>query len=351
MTSNDIYIGQAAFEPGLTVKTHSFMAKTFDEDYDVEMKITHCGICASDIHTTTGGWENTLYPLVVGHEIVSEIIRVGAKVDPVKYALGSRVGVGGMFGSCLNCKQCNRGKEQVCNDVVWSFGSKTPEGYITQGGFADYYRCHFKFAVPIPNGLTSENAAPMMCGGITTYAPLKNHGAGPGKKVAVLGVGGLGHIGIQWAVALGAEVTTLSSSDKKEVEAKELLGAHNYVNNSDSAAVQAAQGTFDIILCTSYGDTTDWNILMSMVATEGKFVLVGLPEKPIAISSFSIVARQITLVGSATGSIAQVEEMLALAIEKGIHSIVQVIPMSKATVALHCVHDGQTRFRIVLKND
>ncbi|CAK4465343.1 unnamed protein product [Aphanomyces euteiches] len=235
--------------------------------------------------------------------------------------------------------------------MIWTYNGMTPEGYITQGGYADYYRCNYKFAVPIPEAMTSESAAAMMCAGVTTYAPLKEHGAGPGMKVAVLGIGGLGHLGIQWAVALGAEVTALSSSNRKEKDSKELLGAHHYVCCSDAAAVEAAKGSFDIILCTSYSDNTDWNLLFSMVATEGKFVLVGLPEKPISFAAFSVVPRHIAFVGSLIGSPAQLEEMLAFAVEKNVNSIVEVMPMSKAAEAMNRVHNGDARFRIVLKND
>ncbi|KAG9410930.1 hypothetical protein AC1031_018959 [Aphanomyces cochlioides] len=351
MASNNVYTGQAAFEPGFDVKPHSYPAKPFDEEYDVEIKVTHCSICGSDLHTVTGGWGAIKYPMVVGHEIIGHVVRVGSKVDPAKYAIGTRVGVGAQCGSCLDCKHCNRNREQLCDKMIWTYNGTTPEGYITQGGYADYYRCNYKFAVPIPEGMTSESAAPMMCAGVTTYAPLKEHGAGPGKKVAVLGIGGLGHLGSQWAVALGAEVTALSSSNRKEKDSKELLGAHHYVNYSDPLAVEAAKGSFDIILCTSYSDSTDWNLLFSMVATEGKFVLVGLPEKPISFAAFSVVPRQIAFVGSLIGSPAQLEEMLAFAVEKNVNSIVEVMPMSKAAEAMNRVHNGDARFRIVLKND
>ncbi|KAG9413233.1 hypothetical protein AC1031_016253 [Aphanomyces cochlioides] len=350
MASNNIYHGQAAFEPGLDVKPHEYEARPFDEEYGVEIKVTHCGICGSDLHTITGGWGPIKYPMVVGHEIIGHVARVGSKVDPTKYAIGARVGVGAQCGSCLDCSQCGRDRENLCDSNLGTYNGKTSEGYITQGGYADYYRCHYKFVVPIPEGLSSESAAPMMCAGVTTYSPLKTHGAGPGKKVGVVGIGGLGHLGIQWAVALGAEVTALSSSDKKEKECKELLGAHRYLNYSDPEAVKAYAKTFDIILCTSYSTTTNWDLLLSLVATEGKFVLVGAPEKPISLAAFSVVPRQITFVGSIIGSPAQIEEMLAFAVEKGVNSIVEVLPMSDAAVGLQKVHNGQARFRIVLKN-
>ncbi|KAH9130283.1 hypothetical protein LEN26_008678 [Aphanomyces euteiches] len=351
MASNDVYHGQAAFEPGLDVKTHEYAARPFDEEYGVEIKITHCGICGSDLHTITGGWRQIKYPIVVGHEIIGHVTRVGSKVDATKYAIGARVGVGAQCGSCLDCSSCKVNRENLCSTRwIGTYNGTTPEGYITQGRYADYYRCHYKFVVPIPEGLSSESAAPMMCAGVTTYSPLKTHGAGPGKKVGVVGIGGLGHLGIQWAVALGAEVTALSSSDKKEKESKELLGAHHYLNYSDAEAVKAATKSFDIILCTSYSTTTNWDMLLSLVATEGKFILVGLPEKPISLAAFSVVPRQITFVGSIIGSPAQIEEMLAFAVEKGVNSIVEVMPMSEAAAALQRVHNGQARFRIVLKN-
>ncbi|OQR89975.1 hypothetical protein ACHHYP_05902, partial [Achlya hypogyna] len=181
------------------VKPHSYSAKPFDEEYDIEIKVTHCGICGSDLHTITGGWGAIKYPLVVGHEIIGHVVRVGSKVDATKFGIGTRVGVGAQCASCLDCRLCDAGKEQMCPSMLWTYGSTDPSGYVTQGGYADYYRCHAKFVVPIPEGLSSESAAPMMCAGVTTYSPLKAHGAGPGKKVGIIGIGGLGHLAIQWA--------------------------------------------------------------------------------------------------------------------------------------------------------
>ncbi|OQR82237.1 hypothetical protein ACHHYP_16343 [Achlya hypogyna] len=350
MASNNIYHGQAAFEPSLDVKPHTFEARVFDEEYDIEIKVTHCGICGSDLHTITGGWGEIKYPMVVGHEIVGHVVRIGSKVDATKYAIGTRVGVGAQCSSCLDCKQCDTNRENLCKGFVTTYNGTTKEGYITQGGYADYYRCHNKFVIPIPEGLSSEIAAPMMCAGVTTYSPLKTHGAGPGKKVGVLGVGGLGHLGIQWAVALGAEVTAVSHNNSKEQLCKKVLGAHHFLNYNDAEAAAAAAQSFDILLCTSYGDDTNWGALFDLVATEGKFVLMAVPEKPIAFHAFTIVPRQITIVGSVIGSPAQIEEMLAFAVEKNVRSIVQVLPMAEAATALHKVHNGEARFRIVLEN-
>ncbi|OQR83435.1 hypothetical protein THRCLA_10940 [Thraustotheca clavata] len=350
MASNNVYHGQAAFEPGLNVKPHTYDAKTFDEEYDVEIKVTHCGICGSDLHTITGGWGPIKYPMVVGHEIIGHIVRIGSKVDATKYAIGTRVGVGAQCGSCLHCKQCDQHLEQLCDTPIYTYNSPSTGGYITQGGYADYYRCHVKFAVPIPEALESDIAAPMMCAGITTYSPLKTHGAGPGKKVGVIGIGGLGHLGIQWAVALGAEVTAISSSNRKEKLCKEQLGAHHFLDTSNADAIKAAYKHFDIVLCTANGSDMNWGKLFSLVAPNGKFVLVAAPEKPVSFHAFSVISSQMSFVGSTIGSPSQIEEMLAFAVEKKVRSIVEVMPMEEAASALQKMDKGEARFRIVLKN-
>ncbi|OQR91859.1 alcohol dehydrogenase GroESlike domain containing protein [Thraustotheca clavata] len=349
MSTIQEYHGHAAFAPGIVVEPHTFTPRPFDDDYDVEIKITHCGICASDIHAITGGRGQCTYPLVPGHEIVGHIVRIGNQVDPVKFAIGTRVGVGAQCSSCLSCHQCHRHREQLCNQRVNTYNSKTKDGYITQGGYADYYRCHANFVIPIPSELPSEIAAPMLCAGVTTYVPLKDHGAGPGKKVGVVGIGGLGHMGIQWAVALGAEVTAISSSSRKEELCKQELGAHHYLDMSNAEVMKAAAQQFDILLVTANGLDTNWGTFFDLVATEGKFILVAAPDTPISFYFYSIIPRQINLVGSIIGSPAQIEEMFAFAIEKNVRSIVQVMPMAQATEALHKVHDGQARFRIVLE--
>ena len=285
MASNNIYHGQAAFAPGLDVKPHTYEARPFDEENGIEIKVSHCGVCASDLHTISGGWGPIQYPLVVGHEIVGHVVRTGSKVDQIKYAIGTRVGVGAQCGSCLDCHQCNKHEEQVCPKMLLTYNGTLPDGSITQGGYADYYRCDATFVFPIPDALPSEEAAPMLCGGITTYAPLKRHGAGPGKKVGILGIGGLGHFGVQWAVALGADVTAISSSNRKEAICKDVLGAHHFLDMSNAADVAAYQHHFDIVLCTANGPDTNWGDLFNLVATNGKFVLVAAPEKPISFYS------------------------------------------------------------------
>ncbi|KAJ1551274.1 hypothetical protein HK096_001999, partial [Nowakowskiella sp. JEL0078] len=224
------------------------------------------------------------------------------------------------------------------------------DGYVSQGGFADYYRCHSHFVIPIPDGLPSEIAAPMLCGGITTYQPLKKFGAGPGKKVGIIGIGGLGHYGLMWAVALGAEVTAISSSERKRKDATELLGAHHYLNSSDDAAVAAAAKSFDIIICTAFGNDTDWNRLAGLVGGDGVFVVCGVPSKPLSIHAYTIISTQASIAGSAIGPPAMIEEMLQFAVEKNVKSIVEILPMGKVAEGLSQLNKSGARFRIVLKN-
>ncbi|EQC24906.1 hypothetical protein SDRG_17203 [Saprolegnia diclina VS20] len=241
-------------------------------------------------------------------------------------------------------------EEQVCPKILLTYNGALPDGSITQGGYADYYRCDAAFVFPIPDALPSEEAAPMLCGGITTYAPLKRHGAGPGKKVGILGIGGLGHFGVQWAVALGADVTAISSSNRKEALCKDVLGAHHFLDMSNAADVAAYQHHFDIVLCTANGPDTNWGDLFNLVATNGKFVLVAVPEKPISFHAISIIMRQITVVGSAIGSPNEIDDMLQFAVDKKVRALVQVMPMADAAAALQKVHHGDARFRIVLEN-
>ncbi|KAI9325663.1 chaperonin 10-like protein [Zopfochytrium polystomum] len=346
--SNDEYHGLAAFEPGITLKPHTYKAKKF-EDYDVEIKITHCGVCGSDIHTITGGWGSINYPQVVGHEIVGHVTRIGSAVDPKKYAIGTRVGVGAQCRTCMTCKDCKAGKEHCCRKGIDTYTGKYEDGYISQGGYADYFRCHYNWVVPIPDGLPSEIAAPMLCAGITTYQPLKKYGVGPGKRVGVIGLGGLGHLGIMWAVKLGADVTAISSSSRKKSDALNLFGAHHYLDTSNPAELAAHDAAFDVVLCTAFGNDTDWDLLLKMVDSDGVFVLVGLPEKPISIKPFSLCVPQVAVVGSHIGSPAMIAEMLQFAVDHGVKTVVEVKPMEKAAEALHQLHTTGAKYRLVLQ--
>ncbi|KAJ3132827.1 hypothetical protein HK100_004965, partial [Physocladia obscura] len=331
----------------LNVKPYSYEPKKFEE-YDIEIKITHCGVCGSDIHTATGGWGDITYPQVVGHEIVGHVTRIGSKVDATRYAIGTRVGVGAQCRTCLTCVDCKAHKEHCCRKGIDTYTGKYEDGYISQGGYADYFRCHYNWVIPIPAGLPSEIAAPMLCAGITTYQPLKKFNVGPNSRVGVIGIGGLGHLGIQWAVALGADVTAISSSDRKKYDATEVLGAQHYLNSSDAAAIADAVGAFDVVLCTAFGEDTNWDKLITLVASDGAFVVLGLPEKPISLKPFGLMT-QVSVVGSHIGPPHMIEEMLNFAVEKGVKTIVEIMPMEKAAEALNKLDKKGARYRIVLE--
>ncbi|KAJ1551305.1 hypothetical protein HK405_014775, partial [Cladochytrium tenue] len=266
-----------------------------------------------------------------------------------RYAIGTRVGVGAQCRTCLKCDDCKNHKEHCCRGGIDTYTGEYEDGYISQGGYADYFRCHYNWVIPIPDGLSSEVAAPMLCAGITTYQPLRKYGVGPGKRVGVIGIGGLGHLGIMWAVKMGAEVTAISSSPRKFHDATEVLGAQHYLNTSDGKAVAAAYRSFDVLLCTAFGADTDWDKLLRLVDSDGVFVLVGLPEKPLSIAPFSLVGAQVAVAGSHIGPPKMIEEMFHFAVEKGVNTIVEVLPMEKATEALDQLHTKGARYRLVLK--
>ncbi|KAJ3130477.1 hypothetical protein HK098_000042 [Nowakowskiella sp. JEL0407] len=347
--SNDVYHGYAVFSKGIDVKPHSYPARVL-EDNCIEIKVTHCGICGSDLHTIKEEWDPITFPQVVGHEIIGVVTKLGKNVDSTRYAIGTRVGVGAQCGCCHSCGLCNKSRENMCEDAIFTYNSTLADGYVTQGGYADYYRCDAQFAIPIPEGLESEAAAPLMCAGITVYSPLRRFGAGPGKRVGIVGIGGLGHLGVKWAVALGAEVTAISSSERKRDDALNLLGAKHYLNSSDKAAMKAANRSLDLIVCTAFGPETDWNELLKLVDVDGDFVLVGLPENPLSVEAFSLVKTQVSLSGSMIDSPEEIEKMLQLAAAKGVKPVVEVLPMTQVAEALKKMEAGKARFRIVLQN-
>ncbi|KAI8801800.1 GroES-like protein [Cladochytrium replicatum] len=346
--SDAVFHGVAAYEPGLDLKPWTYPAPTFGDE-DIEIKITHCGVCGSDIHTITGGWGAIKYPQVVGHEIVGHVTRIGSQVDSTRFAIGSRVGVGAQSGSCSECRMCCGKHENLCPKFLMTYAGKLDDGYITQGGFSDFFRCDNKFAFPIPEEISSEEAAPLLCAGITTFAPLRRFKAGPGKRVGIVGIGGLGHLAVQWSHAMGAETTAISSSMRKAEDAKK-LGADKYLNSSDPNEMQKFQHYFDIVVCTSFGANTDWTGLLSLLDIEGNFVLLALPDNAISLRPGRLLWGHCTFTGSCIGSPEEIEQMLAFAVEKGVRSVVEVLPMAQAAEALQKLHHGEAHFRIVLNN-
>ena len=306
---------------------------------DVEIKISHCGVCHSDVHLIDNDWGISKYPFIPGHEIVGTVTEVGSEVKDRK--VGERVGVGWQANSCGICEWCRQGNEHLC-------ALSQPTCVGRNGGYADAIRVNSRFAIPVPEVLESENVAPLLCGGITVYAPLRNHNVRPSSRVGVVGIGGLGHMGLQFAKAFGAEVTAFSTSKDKEAEAKS-LGAHHFVNTRDTGALKKVAGSFDFILSTVSADQ-DWASYVNALRPKGTMCVVGVPPSPIQVSAFALLAGQKAISGSPTGSPQDLHEMLDVAARHGVKAITERFPMAKANDAVAKVKKNQVRYRAVLTN-
>ena len=306
---------------------------------EVEIKISHCGVCHSDVHLIDNDWGFSKYPFIPGHEIVGTVIAVGNGVLDRK--TGDRVGVGWQADSCGVCEWCRQGDEHLC-------AKSQPTCVGRNGGYADRIRVNSRFAIPVPAVLESENVAPLLCAGITVYSPLRNHGVRPSSRVGVIGIGGLGHLGVQFAKAFGAEVTAFSTSKDKETEARE-LGAHHFLNTQDTGALKKVAGSFDFLLSTVSADQ-DWQGYVNALRPKGMLCVVGVSPSPIQINAFSLIGAQRAVSGSPSGSPRDLHEMLDVAARHGVKAITERFAMSKANDAVARVKKNQVRYRAVLAN-
>ncbi|MEW2115947.1 NAD(P)-dependent alcohol dehydrogenase [Streptomyces sp. NPDC005474] len=314
-------------------------------EFDVLIDIKFAGICHSDIHQATEGWGEALFPMVPGHEIAGVVEAVGPGVT--KFAVGDRVGVGCLVDSCRECDNCKAGLEQYCTGGgVGTYNDVDKNGERTYGGYSQKIVVAESFTVRIPDGLSLDVAAPLLCAGITTYSPLKRWNAGPGKKVAVLGMGGLGHMGVKIAHALGAEVTVLSQSLRKQEDGLK-LGADHYYATSDPKTFEELAGTFDIILST-VSAPLNFGAYLALLKTNGALVNVGAPEEPIALNLFSLIGGGKTLAGSMIGGIAETQEMLDFCAEHGLGSEIELISASEINKAYERVVASDVRYRFVI---
>ncbi|KAF2126041.1 alcohol dehydrogenase-like protein [Dothidotthia symphoricarpi CBS 119687] len=332
----------------------SFEPKKWSED-DVDIEISHCGVCGSDLHVLKSGWSPTPYPCVVGHEIIGKAVKVGSNVKHVKE--GDRVGVGAQARSCLqkDCPDCSTGAENHCRRAnVNTYGSVYPndEGK-SYGGYATHNRTNGHFVLPIPEGLDSADAAPMLCGGITVFSPLKQNGCGPGKTVGIVGVGGLGHFGVLFAKALEADkVVGISRKAEKRDEVLQ-LGADQYIatDEDEDWAKKNAQ-TLDLIVCTVSSEKMPLDQYLQLLKTKGTFIQVGAPDggKLPNINAFTLIASGIKVGGSAIGTPKEISEMLEIAAEKKVKPWIQKRPMKDANKTVVDMEAGKARYRYVLEN-
>lgn len=314
--------------------------------HDVEIEIRYCGVCHSDLHTARNEWGNAVYPCVPGHEIVGVVTAVGSHVK--KFKVGDRAGVGCLVDSCRECANCKDGLEQFCHSgATFSYGSPERDGSgITHGGYSQSIVTHEDFVLHIADNLPLDAAAPLLCAGITTYSPLKYWKVGKGTRVGVLGLGGLGHMGVKLAVAMGAEVTMLSHSPSKEKDAKR-LGAHQFVLTSDAEQVKKVTGYFDFILDTVSAEH-DYNFYLGLLRTNGTMVCVGVPPSPTPVAAFSIIFGRKSLAGSLIGGLPETQEMLDFCAEHNIVSDIELIRMDQINEAYERMMKGDVRYRFVI---
>ncbi|SEF02805.1 uncharacterized zinc-type alcohol dehydrogenase-like protein [Arthrobacter alpinus] len=332
-----------------TSPTEPLVATTIERrevgPHDILIDIAYAGVCHSDIHTVRGEWGPIAYPQVVGHEIVGTVAAVGSDVS--RHALGDRVGVGCMVNSCRECENCLAGMENYCtNGNVGTYASVDLDGTVTQGGYATNVVVNEDFVLRVPESIPYESAAPLLCAGITTYSPLAHWNAGPGKKVAVVGMGGLGHMAVKIAHAMGAEVTVLSQSLSKQEDGLR-FGADHYFATSDSSTFEQLKNTFDLIINT-VSAAVDLGSYVSLLRLDGTMVNVGAPAEPLPISVFSLMGNRRSFAASGIGSIAETQEMLDFCAEHNIAPETELIEAAQINDAYERILKSDVRYRFVI---
>jgi alcohol dehydrogenase (NADP+) len=290
-------------------------------DTDVAVTVTYCGICHSDIHTAKGDWGEVAYPCVPGHEVVGTVTEVGSKVTSHKP--GDTVGVGCMVNSCKDCNKCRSGNENYCDNVIWTYASTDRDGTGTKGGYSEHIVVDQDFVIPIPEGMNEAEAAPLLCAGITMYSPLKHWRASPGKKVSIIGIGGLGHMGLKIAKAMGAEVTAITTNPNKADSAK-LYGADKVLVSTDDTQMKSNAAYFDLIIDTAPGKH-DLDQYINLLGFNGVIVLVGPIATQLEFEASNTLTNRRSIAGSGIGSIGETKEMLAFCKQHNIYPKVDII--------------------------
>lgn len=313
-------------------------------DHDVLIDILYCGVCHSDIHQTRDEWGGATFPMVPGHEITGVVKGIGSKVT--KFSPGDKVGVGVFVDSCRECEECRSGDEQYCERLAQTYNSRELDGTPTMGGYADKIVVHEDYVLCVPDNLSLAATAPLLCAGITLWSPLRHWHAGPGKKVAIVGLGGLGHMGVKFGHALGAEVTVLSHTTKKEADAKR-LGADHFYATSDPATFEKLSGHFDLILNT-VSAYTDWNALVKLLKTNGTMVIVGIPDEHVPVGALGLVPRRRSIAGSMIGSLRELQEMLDFCGQHNIVSDIEMVNIQDINEAYERVIQSDVKYRFVI---
>ena len=314
--------------------------------HDVQIDIRYCGVCHSDIHQARAEWGGGIFPMVPGHEIVGQVSAVGAAVT--RFKVGDTVGVGCFVDSCRECASCREGEEQYCQKGMtgtynsFERGTRTP----TYGGYSTRIVTDENYVLSIPKSIPLDRAAPLLCAGITVYSPMRHYGVKAGDSVAVVGLGGLGHMGVKIARAMGARVTVLSTSPSKKDDALK-LGADDFAATSDPSVFKTLAGSFDFILDT-VSAPHDYNAYLGLLRRDGTMILVGMPDKPVPLSAGPLIMGRRKLVGSLIGGIRETQEMLDFCAEHGVASDIELIPIARINEAYERMIKGDVRYRFVI---
>ncbi|HWE45048.1 MAG TPA: NAD(P)-dependent alcohol dehydrogenase [Caulobacteraceae bacterium] len=311
---------------------------------DVLIDIRYCGVCHSDLHFAKNDLEDSVYPLVPGHEIVGEVAAVGANVT--RHKAGDRVGVGVMVNSCGHCHECKAGEEQFCRDSIGTYNADDRDGTRTQGGYSTRVVVDEHFVLKIPDALPLDAIAPLLCAGITTWSPLKTWNAGPGTRLGVIGLGGLGHMAVKLGAALGCHVTVVSTSDRKKADA-ERFGAHDFLVSTDVAAMKASRERFDLILNT-VSSPHEIDKQLRMLARDGTMVMLGLTNDPVPVDILRLMDRRRRLASSPIGGIRETQEMLDFCAKHAIAADIETIRMDEINQAYERMQKSDVRYRFVI---
>jgi uncharacterized zinc-type alcohol dehydrogenase-like protein len=329
----------AAMQAGHALQPHRYAPKALDP-MEVEIEISHCGMCHTDLHLIDDALGLSSYPLVPGHEIVGVVSQVGGSATQLR--IGQRVGVGWLAGACFVCEQCTSGRDNLC-----AKGQPTCVG--REGGYASHVRVDSRLAFSLPDNLPSEFAAPLLCGGITTFAPLLRHGVGGTSRLGVIGIGGLGHLALQFGRALGCHVTAFSSSPRKADEARR-FGADEFVATGEPGALSAYAGSCDFLLSTVTAYVL-WIAYLQVLRPGGKLCILGIPERDLQIPALPLILGQKSVVSSVIGSRSEMQTMLEFSARHGIRPQIELFPMHEVNRALERLRNNQMRYRAVLTNE
>ncbi|XVF17390.1 hypothetical protein REPUB_Repub10bG0117600 [Reevesia pubescens] len=337
--------GWAARDTSGHLSPFNFSRRATGEE-DVRFKVLYCGICHSDLHTIKNEWNSSNYPIVPGHEIVGEVTEIGSKVQKVK--VGDKVGMGAIVGACHNCESCANDLENYCPKVIVTYNGIYYDGTMTYGGYSDSVVANEHYVVRIPDDMPLDSAAPLFCAGITVYSPLKYFGLGePGKNVGIVGLGGLGHVAVKFAKALGSKVTVISTSPSKKAEALEHLGADSFLVSRDLDELQAAMGTFDGIIDT-VSAVHPIMPLLGLLKSHGKLIMVGAPNDPLELPVFALFVGRKTISGSGIGGMKETQEMIDFAAKHNIKADIEVISVDYVNKAMERLAKGDVRYRFVI---